>query len=311
MDAHYRRTLASGVWLRRAVQRSVDLEDFDVVHVTPHLAAAGLLSIPGRPKLSVALDATIRQSKASRRGISSDEADLRHAPLRNIERRILDSAASVVCLSSWARDAVAVETSRTDGLVVVPPAVAPISAGSRDRGIGSAASSKRVQIVFVGNAWERKGGPELLAVHQRDLADLADLHVCSADAPIGSELRNVHWHGPVPRQRLLEEVLPAMDVFAMPTHSDMSPWAVVEALGAGLPVVTTNVGGIPEMVTHGVSGLLSEPGDVAALAVNLGSVVQDGSLRDRLAAGAQAAALGRLSLGAMRESMVSAWSSVC
>ena len=163
----------------------------------------------------------------------------------------MDASSTVMCLSSWARDAVVAETGRTEGLVVVPPAVR-----STYKRSGMIATSGRVQIVFVGNAWERKGGPDLLAIHQRDLVDVADLHVCSAGAPTDRHDPNVHWHGPVPRETLLSELLPGMDVFAMPTRSDMSPWAVAEALGAGLPVVTTEMGGIGELVEHDVSGLL-------------------------------------------------------
>ena len=207
LDSHYRRTLVAGHQIRREVQRSVELGDFDVVHVTPHLAASGLLSIDDLPPLSVALDATIRQSKASRNGISSSDADRRHAPLRAVERGILDAASSVICLSTWARDAVAAETGRTEGLVVVPPAVKSTYGVRRNLD-----PSDRVQIVFVGNAWERKGGPDLLAIHQRDLIDLADLHICSSGAPTGRRDPNVHWHGPVPREELLSELLPAMDV---------------------------------------------------------------------------------------------------
>lgn len=302
LDSHYRRTLAAGRQIRRELQRSVDLDDFDVIHVTPHLAAHGLLSMPGRPPLSVALDATVRQSKSSRSGISDADADRRHAPLRAVERRILETASSVICLSSWSRDAVVDETGRIDGLVVVPPAVP--STFDR-RGVGS--RSDRVQIVFVGNAWERKGGPDLLAIHQRDLADVADLHICSSGAPTDRHDRHVYWHGPVPREHLLAEVLPRMDVFAMPTRSDMSPWAVAEALSAGLPVVTTEMGGIGELVEHDVSGLLSPPGDIEALAANLRRMVLEPTTRDRLAAGAVAAAAGRLSLASMASSMLAAW----
>jgi glycosyltransferase involved in cell wall biosynthesis len=60
--------------------------------------------------------------------------------------------------------------------------------------------------------------------------------------------------------------LAAMDVFAMASRSEGMPGALVEAMGAGLPVVATNVGGIPEVVTNGVDGLLVPPSDPEALA---------------------------------------------
>ena len=96
----------------------------------------------------------------------------------------------------------------------------------------------------------------------------------------------------------------------MPTRSDMSPWAVAEALGAGLPVVTTEMGGIGELVEHGVSGLLSPPGDMEAMSANLRRVVTDSETRERLSAGARSAAAGRLSLRSMAETMIAAWGSL-
>jgi glycosyltransferase involved in cell wall biosynthesis len=57
-----------------------------------------------------------------------------------------------------------------------------------------------------------------------------------------------------------------MDVFALASRSEGMPGALVEAMGAGLPVVATNVGGIPEVVTDGVDGLLVPPSDPQALA---------------------------------------------
>jgi 2-deoxystreptamine N-acetyl-D-glucosaminyltransferase/2-deoxystreptamine glucosyltransferase len=59
-------------------------------------------------------------------------------------------------------------------------------------------------------------------------------------------------------------------------------------MAAGLPVVASEVGGIPEVVRHGVTGLLVAPGDVGALAAALDRVVAEPGLRDRLAAGARA-----------------------
>jgi glycosyltransferase involved in cell wall biosynthesis len=62
------------------------------------------------------------------------------------------------------------------------------------------------------------------------------------------------------------QYLAAMDVFAMASRSEGMPGALVEAMSAGLPVVATNVGGIPEVVTDGVDGLLVPPSDPDALA---------------------------------------------
>jgi glycosyltransferase involved in cell wall biosynthesis len=61
--------------------------------------------------------------------------------------------------------------------------------------------------------------------------------------------------------------LHAMDVFALTSRSEGMPQALLEACVACKPVIATRVGGIPEVIDHGVSGLLVEPGDANALAV--------------------------------------------
>ncbi len=73
------------------------------------------------------------------------------------------------------------------------------------------------------------------------------------------------------------------------------PHAAVEALSVGTPVVSTSVGGVPEVVFDGENGLLVPPNDPEALAAALRRVLNDDDLRERLAARAQpsVAAIGR------------------
>ena len=305
LDPHYRRSLTTGRWIADLVGRRSDLDEFDLIHVTPHLAAAGLIRRPGMPPISVGLDATVLQSKQSRLGLTTEAAERRHAPLRSLERDILDASSTVVCMSSWARDAVIAEGRRVDGVVVAPPAA---RAGSQVRSVDTDGSAQRsIQAVFVGNAWERKGGPELIDVHQRRFADRIDLHICSATAPVDHTLRNVHWHGAVDHDHLLDSVLPSMDIFVLPTRSDMSPWAVAEALVAGLPVISTDVGGIGELVRNGVEGFLSPPGDLDTLAHNLAQVVDDPALLRRLTEAAIEAGRTRLAISTMGDTFADAW----
>lgn len=98
----------------------------------------------------------------------------------------------------------------------------------------------------------------------------------------------VHAHGPVYEPERLKRHLLAADLFAFPTRYrfEASPIAVIEALNAGLPVVTTAHAGIPDLVENGVSGRFVAPGDPADLAARIGELA-DRSRLVELARGAR------------------------
>jgi glycosyltransferase involved in cell wall biosynthesis len=76
--------------------------------------------------------------------------------------------------------------------------------------------------------------------------------------------------------------LAGYDIFCLPSREDMGPLVCVEAMAQGKPVISTLVGGIPEMVDNGVTGLLVPSDDVKSLAVALERLVRDRALRTRM-----------------------------
>jgi glycosyltransferase involved in cell wall biosynthesis len=81
-------------------------------------------------------------------------------------------------------------------------------------------------------------------------------------------------------------VLAAADLFVLPSRAEALPLSLLEAMSAGLPVVASSVGGIPEVVEHDRTGLLVPPGDERALAAALVELL-DQPLRDRLGCAAR------------------------
>jgi len=82
--------------------------------------------------------------------------------------------------------------------------------------------------------------------------------------------------------------LRSLDVFAFPSHQEALPLAVLEAMAAGLPLVATRVGGIPEAVEDEETGLLVPPRDPERLAAALRRLAEDPALARRLGEAARA-----------------------
>jgi len=94
-------------------------------------------------------------------------------------------------------------------------------------------------------------------------------------------------------------VLWAADALALTSRSESFPNAVLEAMAAGLPVVATRVGGVPEMVREGETGLLAEAGDAAGLARHLLRLEADPGMRARMGEAGRARARDEFPLSAM------------
>lgn len=73
------------------------------------------------------------------------------------------------------------------------------------------------------------------------------------------------------------------DVVLNPSQVDNMPVSLLEAMASGVPIVSTNVGGIPWMVEDGVSALLVKPGDAAAMAAAISRLIDEPALRSKLA----------------------------
>ena len=76
--------------------------------------------------------------------------------------------------------------------------------------------------------------------------------------------------------------LSASDVFVLPSISEGLPTVVLEAMATGIPIVATNVGGVPDIVEDGINGLLVSPRRPSALAEAVVRLLLDSSLRERL-----------------------------
>jgi glycosyltransferase involved in cell wall biosynthesis len=151
--------------------------------------------------------------------------------------------------------------------------------------------SNRVRCLAVARLVERKGLRDLiraLALLERDRfklevvgsgPDEGELRALAAELGVAGEVR---FMGALDRPAVAGRYR-AADLFTLPPISEASGTAYAEALASGLPIVGTTVGGIPDLVEHGVNGLLVPPGDPPALAGAIRALADDPQRRREMA----------------------------
>lgn len=182
-----------------------------------------------------------------------------------LERRAVEGSARTMAWSEWAAAGLHREGVVPARIAVLHPGLdaAWWAAAGRER--PARREGEPLRLLFVGNDVVRKGLPDLIAaVEEMDGAPRLD--VVTGDEVAGSERVRVH-HGISAGTPELAAMYAGADALALPSRADASPWVVLEALAAGLPVLATKVGAIPEMV--GEAGVLVEPEDPAALRAGL------------------------------------------
>lgn len=208
--------------------------------------------------------------------------------LRDRVNRTMQQADLVIALSSHWRDFYIRECELSPSQVVVLANPVRVPAKIVDR-----ARRSQVQFLHLGKLGRGKGSydlvkafralpPELRSRARLVLAGNGELEQIksSADGEPNIEVRS--WIDPVERDRLMNE----SDAFALPSYVEGVPMSLLEAMASGLPSITTPVGGIPDVFTHGAEGLMVEPGDVPRLTEAMSRLIRDEDFR--LSAGRRA-----------------------
>lgn len=218
------------------------------------------------------------------------------APLRWWIRYTLQRSSVVIALSdSWAAF---LRGFAPNARVVVMPNTVPLPP-ALDR-----ASEQPGRILFLGRADAGKGVFELLDAVAALAPAFPHIHLViggvgeldqvrrrAAELGIAERVSLPGWLAGADKQRELA----CAQVFCLPSHAEGLPMALLEAMAAAKAVVASTVGGIPEALADGDSGMLVAPRDAAALAAALGALLADGALRERLGARARATVRQRFS----------------
>lgn len=202
-------------------------------------------------------------------------------------------AAFVACISEFCRSQVMCFAAQSDWhkLHIIHCAIDPA------RYAPAAHSSNR--LLFVGRLAAVKGMPILLTA-LRDLP--GDWHLTViGDGPDRAALEAQAQGLPVTflgyrSQAEVAQTLHQTDLFVLPSFAEGVPVVLMEAMASGVPVITTQIAGIPELVQDGISGHLVPPGDTGALRSAIAAALADPARRRQMGAQGRARVMTDYSL---------------
>jgi glycosyltransferase involved in cell wall biosynthesis len=139
-----------------------------------------------------------------------------------------------------------------------------------------------LRLLFVGGDFIRKGGDILVDVFRNDLSAVAELDIVTRNVPVDLP-DHVRVHQNLsPNDGRLRDLYAQCDVFVLPTRADMSSLAAIEAMATGRPVIASPVGGIPDIVSDGVTGFLVPSQDKSRLRDCVLALAGNEQLRHRM-----------------------------
>ena len=254
-------------------------------------------------KANLILAAAARRTRLPRAAVvhGYTAEDRKVAFFEAVDRRLLRRAAAVVAVSAATRDALVGAGVPADRVHLIENAVdvaavaADAAAGRDDLRAAWALAPSDLAVVALGRFSPEKGHPVLLEAFRAvaDAVPTARL-VLVGDGVLEADLRRAAAALPAGRVVFAgwrtdpARCLGAADLFVLPSHREGLPLAVLEAMAAGIPVVATRVGGVPDALDGGACGRLVPPGDAPALASALVGLLRDPAARRDLAVAAAA-----------------------
>jgi glycosyltransferase involved in cell wall biosynthesis len=288
-------TVRAGVRARRAVRAANRARPLDALFIHTQVPAVLIPDWLKRVPSVVSIDATPVQYDLFGAFYAHEPGNARIERLKwRANKQCFDRAKAMVSWSAWSKASLVDDYGVSpEKINVIPPGVWLDTWTRR----GAEADDDVVRILFVGADFERKGGETLLRsfrmLRTRPAvggASPVELHIVTK-SPIAAEEAVFVYRDLGPNDPRLLELYHRCDVFCLPTRADMLALVLVEAAATGLPLVATALGGIPEIVEDGETGLLVPPDDPDALSAALGRLVDDPELRRGI--GSRAAAVAR------------------
>lgn len=210
----------------------------------------------------------------------------------------------IICVSKMSKDdALQAKVGKNKKLIVIPIALEKqglnfLPANSAREQLAKLAgitiNNQEKILITIANYYGTKGLDVLLTALRPVIDKMPYVHsIVIGDGPLKDNLftlqqklnlqNNVHFIGAIPQAYKL---LRGADIFVLPSRKEGLPYAILEALTAGLPIIATEVGAIPNVLGNGRAGLIISPGAPGDLTKAIISLLTDNQLKEKLSSAA-------------------------
>lgn len=199
----------------------------------------------------------------------------------------------IVCISNYCRSQIMLFSNADDWhkLHIVHCGV-DVEAYSVGEPVAKILSNDEFKLLYVGRLAAEKGVPVLLNSLIALKNEGYHFHLTLlGDGPERADLENkvrkhglqenVHFGG-FASQETVRKTLQNSDVFILPSFAEGVPVSLMEAMACGVPVIGTNVGGVTELIQHGISGLVVSPSDELSLKHAIANYIENEQLRENV-----------------------------
>jgi glycosyltransferase involved in cell wall biosynthesis len=259
----------------------------DVVYTTGMLGRSSIGSLLGRAPFVTKLTADPAYERARRWGLAKGtleefqrSAGAATLPLRVHRDLDVRRAAHVVTPSAYLRELALGWGVPADRVTLLPNPAPPLPELAPRAELRARFSMDGPTLAFAGRLTAQKSLELGIAAAQRAKVAL----LVAGDGPDRASLERIGYGrflGPLPRQEVLE-LFRASDASLLSSAWENFPHTVVEALAVGTPVIATRTGGVAEVLSDEVNGLVVEPGDVEGLTAAIERFFADEGLAARL-----------------------------
>ena len=261
---------------RSAIESAMRQQTLDGLFL--HTQTLGLFSIPLMHRIP-----TIISTDATPLNFDSIAAGYNHKINGNYfaerikyqwNKSTYNAAAAIITFCQWAKDSLIYDYGiPAEKITVIPPGVDLAQWNFKRERIIESVLTRPLRLLFVGADFARKGGYTLLEALLSGLEQEFILDIVTNNVSLKRELNGINnlniYCDLTPNSPRLKQLYAQADIFVFPTEADCFGIVVSEAMAAGLPIITTDIGGLCEQVEHGVNGLIVPPSDATALAIAL------------------------------------------